>query len=227
MFIRPFIIVDMLFYRGQIYCQMSQEGKNESEKKLERKPDPVRFKAVIIGESNVGKTSLVQRLITGTFSHNLESTIGVSNSKKVFETSTNGPVELCIWDTAGQEIFHSLVPLYSRSASVCVLVCSVDVEKSVDSIQQWVHTIRESCDPVPPIILALNKIDLADENDEILTKIRKTYPNTFVNEFSCSALTGEGVEELFLCAALHACKANGMKVPEDQISTSAKKSSCC
>ena len=210
---------------------MSQEIQSNEQKNQENKnnkmQEPVRFKAVIIGESNVGKTSLVQRLITGTFSQSLESTIGVSNSKKVFETASNGPVELCIWDTAGQEIFHSLVPLYSRSASVCILVCSVDVEKSLDNIQQWVHTIKESCDPIPPIILALNKIDLAQENDETLSNLKKTYPNTFVNEFTCSALTGEGVEELFLCAALHACKANGMKVPEDQISSSTKKSGCC
>lgn len=186
--------------------------------------DPVRFKAVVIGESNVGKTSLVIRLITGTF-NSQEPTIGVSNSKMSFNTPA-GPVELCIWDTAGQEIFHSLVPLYSRSSSVVILVCSTDVPESIARLTEWVKMVENSCVPLPPIVLALNKIDLVGEDDKTLAEIKKNHPKMFAHEFSCSALTGEGVKELFLCAAIEACKMSGMKVPDDP-KEKEKKKGCC
>ena len=205
---------------------MSSKDVSDSNKEKEGTKDPLRFKAVIIGESNVGKTSLVQRLLTGNFSESLESTIGVLNSQMTFDT-INGPVELCIWDTAGQEIFHSLVPLYSRSASVCILVCSIDVEKSLETINEWVATIEKNCNPIPPIILALNKIDLAEHDDQTLSNLKKRFPTTFQNDFACSALTGEGVNELFYSAALNACKANGLSVPEDPIKSNPEKKSCC
>ena len=169
----------------------------ENEKKI------LKYKIVILGDSNVGKSSIILKLTTGNFYEKLESTIGVNNFKYLIET-TYGQVELNLWDTAGQEVFHSLVPLYSRSASICLLVCSTDLNNSIENIGKWIKTIEESCDPMPPIILALNKIDLIDEHHQIIQNIIKDYNKQIIDFFSISAKTGQNISELFLSIALKA-----------------------
>ena len=188
----------------------------------------LKFKVVVVGDSNVGKTSIVVRLTTDTFYSGGEPTIGVSNSRYVASTS-DGPIELSIWDTAGQEIYHSLVPLYSRSASVCIVVCSTDLSSSINNIKNWIKVIEESCHPLPPIILALNKIDLVKENDSTLQSILKAHPKCFTDAFSVSALTGEGITELFLSAAIHSCRSSGTRIgpSEEAPSRNGNMSYCC
>ena len=94
-------------------------------------------KIVILGDSDVGKTSLVQRLISGIFFEFVGSTIGAS-----YHTLEYNGISLDIWDTAGQEKYRSICPLYYRDAKIAVIVFDVTNLKSYQSVKYWLKELR-------------------------------------------------------------------------------------
>lgn len=160
----------------------------------EEKPS---FKVVMLGDSGVGKTSLVNNWITSTFQPYSRSTVSANHQVK--NVSLDGKdMDVVVWDTAGQEQFQALTPLYARSASAAILVISVDDEYSFNSIQNWKELLSNSCDEVPPTFLAINKIDLSrDSNQELIEEVKTDFEGIYY----VSAKTGEAVDTLFLAAA--------------------------
>lgn len=101
-------------------------------------------KVAFIGDTNVGKTSLVNKLLQRNFSSN-HPTIGT-----VFDILNtvidNSSVKFHIWDTAGQERFHSIVPMYIRDTHIIVMVFDLNSKTSFDNIKNiWIKTIKQSC----------------------------------------------------------------------------------
>ena len=120
-------------------------------------------KVVLLGNSAVGKTTMVLQLLRGEFSPETEPTIGTSCVSKPVETS-RGVVVLNIWDTAGQERFRSVVPHYMRGCHAVVLVCAVDSMDSVTALDTWLEDVNgQSYVEDPVVCVFLNKIDLRDE----------------------------------------------------------------
>lgn len=156
-------------------------------------------KIVMIGNSGVGKTSLSLRWINGEFNKTMEPTIGANHMTK--RISVEGQdVNIFMWDTAGQEQFKSLAPVYTRSAAAVVLVVSTTDMESVNSIDYWVNVICETNDVIPPFILAINKNDLRKPDPAMESYINSKI-NKFEGIFFVSALTGEEIDNLFLGAA--------------------------
>lgn len=91
-------------------------------------------KVCILGDSGVGKSSLVQRFVHNTFSIANESTIGASFMTKTLIVNQK-TVKLNIWDTAGQEKYRALAPMYYRGAAACVIVYDVTSAASFRSVQ--------------------------------------------------------------------------------------------
>ena len=121
-------------------------------------------KLVLLGDSGVGKTSLVLRFVHNEFHPFQESTIGAAFFSKAVKTTDSSDrwVQFKIWDTAGQERYQSLTPLYFRGADVAVLVYDITRIHSFQTLQRWVRELRAH--GPPSIIMAVvgNKVDLAD-----------------------------------------------------------------
>jgi small GTP-binding protein len=163
-------------------------------------PAPFCFKAVLLGDSGVGKTSIVTRWTTGMYQRISNPTVGANHQRKRIVVDDN-EVDLFIWDTAGQEQFQSLTPLYARSACVAILTASIVDQDSFDNLAQWTDILGSATDEVPPIVLAVNKCDLRESARMTDEKIETTYATKFAGHFFVSALTGEGIDNLFMFAA--------------------------
>lgn len=120
------------------------------------------FKLVLLGESAVGKSSLVLRFVKGQFHEFQESTIGAA-----FLTQTvcldDTTVKFEIWDTAGQERYHSLAPMYYRGAQAAIVVYDITNEESFSRAKNWVKELQRQASPNIVIALSGNKADLANK----------------------------------------------------------------
>jgi len=120
----------------------------------------VQFKLVLLGDSAVGKSSLVLRFVRGQFFEYQESTIGAAFLTQ--NVSLNDyTVKFEIWDTAGQERYHSLAPMYYRGAAAAVVVYDITNADSFGRAKSWVKELQRQGSPNIVIALAGNKCDLA------------------------------------------------------------------
>ena len=120
------------------------------------------FKLVLLGDSAVGKSSLVLRFVRGRFFEYQESTIGAA-----FLTQTvalnDTTVKFEIWDTAGQERFRSLIPSYIRDSHVAVVVFDITNRESFESTAKWIADVRAQRGNDVIIVLVGNKADLTGQ----------------------------------------------------------------
>ena len=152
------------------------------------------IKVILVGDSSVGKSSLVTQLVQRTFLEDQESTVGSGFVQKSFQTS-NGEVELHIWDTAGQERFRSIIPLYSRGSAAALVVFSVNSPESFQNVPNWINILKDSCDETCKIYLVANKIDLGRTSvvDEALVYAKQHNYELYTT----TAKAYESVEPLF------------------------------
>jgi small GTP-binding protein len=142
------------------------------------------FKLVLLGDSAVGKSSLVLRFVRGQFFEYQESTIGAA-----FLTQTvalnDTTVKFEIWDTAGQERYHSLAPMYYRGAAAAIVVYDITNRDTFQRAKQWVKELQRQGNPNIVIALAGNKSDLNSK--------RKVEPE---EAESCAAQLGAALAQL-------------------------------
>ena len=108
--------------------------------------DAKTIKVVILGESGVGKTSIISRFINDTFEEELVTTTGASYvSKSMKFSDKNQVLNFEIWDTAGQEKYRSLTQIFYKDASIAILVYDITNKDSFDELQNyWYEQIKES-----------------------------------------------------------------------------------
>lgn len=114
---------------------------------------------MLLGDTGVGKSSLAQRYVTNTFKPYCESTIGASFMSKMIIVD-GAPCKCQIWDTAGQEKYHSLAPMYYRGAAAAVLVYDMTKRASFEKLKQWVSELRAQGPEDIVLCIAGNKADL-------------------------------------------------------------------
>lgn len=153
------------------------------------------FIIVVLGESRVGKTSIMLRYCKNKFDEGQASTTDASNLDKTI-TVDDQKVKLFIWDTAGQEEYHALNQVYYRDAVAAILVYDITDRDSFDKVQTWVEELRLYLPKDTPIAIAGNKYDLPNrqiEQDEVEDYARS------INgaHFDTSAKTGKGIDEIF------------------------------
>jgi small GTP-binding protein len=153
------------------------------------------FKVVFLGESGTGKTSLISRYVDRTFSGTLAPTVGCAG-RMVEYTYCDRTVRLLIWDTAGQELYRSLTPIYYRNATAAVVVFDATVRDTFDQVQGWIAELRAVVDDIVLVICG-NKIDHVDDREVdsvdaagFAVSIKAEYVET-------SAKTGAGLDSLF------------------------------
>ncbi|KAI3402446.2 YPT52 [Candida oxycetoniae] len=161
------------------------------------------FKLVLLGESAVGKSSIVHRFVKNTFDDMRESTIGaafLTQSITIPESQTT--IKFEIWDTAGQERYKSLAPMYYRNANAALCVYDITSQSSFKKAQDWIKELRKQAPEGIVIALVGNKLDLEDKR-EVQQQDLEDYISEMQNEevkiitTQCSAKSGEGVVEIF------------------------------
>jgi len=171
------------------------------------------FKLVLLGESAVGKSSLVLRFVKGQFHEYQESTIGAA-----FLTQTvcldDATVKFEIWDTAGQERYHSLAPMYYRGAQVAIVVYDITSQETFGRAKTWVKELQRQASPNIVIALAGNKLDLADKRMVEQAEALAYAEENGLLYMETSAKTAANVEELF--------KAIALKLPKSDVGGAAQ-----
>ncbi|TRZ25753.1 hypothetical protein HGM15179_001339 [Zosterops borbonicus] len=155
------------------------------------------FKLVLLGESAVGKSSLVLRFVKGQFHEFQESTIGAA-----FLTQTvcldDTTVKFEIWDTAGQERYHSLAPMYYRGAQAAIVVYDITNEESFARAKNWVKELQRQASPNIVIALAGNKADLANKRAVDFQEAQAYADDNSLLFMETSAKTSMNVNEIFM-----------------------------
>jgi Ras-related protein Rab-5C len=160
------------------------------------------MKLVLLGEGQVGKTSIVTQLVSRTFRPAMSATIGIAFQPYTLATP-QGSVTIHIWDTAGQEQYRALTPMYYRSADVALLVYDVTTVESFDAMEKWLEDLKEKAPTLVNIIIVGNKIDLIDQRT-ISEELGKGFAqkHSVKLHMEVSAKTGQGIVELFTAAAV-------------------------
>jgi len=192
------------------------------------------FKLVLLGDTSVGKSSIVIRFVKGQFSEYQESTIGAA-----FLTQTvpiqDFTVKFEIWDTAGQERYHSLAPMYYRGASAAVVVYDITSMESFQRAKSWVKELQRQGTPDAIIAIAGNKVDREEER-QVQTEEAKQYADSAHLYFiETSAKTNVNIRELFLAIARMLPKENSDDAKKENFildendfgDDTKKKSGCC
>ena len=167
-------------------------------------------KILLIGESGVGKTSIINQYIEETFKEDQETSAGASFSTKKLELKNGNLVTLEIWDTAGQEKFRALTQLFYKESSAAILVYDITRKDSFEQIKEyWFNQVKEKSPNNVIIALAANKIDLF-ENEEVEEKIARDFANEIGAIFMMtSAKNKDGIDELFDIIANKIFKCSG------------------
>ena len=107
---------------------------------------PIQCKVVLLGESGVGKTSIIARYLTNTFSTSMNSTAGANfTTKTVYLEDEKKTIKYEIWDTAGQERYRSLNKVFYQKASVCILVYEITKKATFEELKKyWIQEIKNN-----------------------------------------------------------------------------------
>ena len=157
------------------------------------------LKVVLIGETAVGKSSIINRFIKNQFYNNFTPTMsGTCVTKEIFYEQYNKILKYEIWDTAGQEKYRSLTKLFYKDASIVILVFDITRKDTFEEIRDfWLKQVKENSNEDIVISLVGNKEDNYEYED-----IDNNNIELFVNQINClykkvSAKSGFGIENLF------------------------------
>ena len=152
---------------------MSSDDINIEEVASSDVKEDYKLKVVVVGDSGVGKTNLIKRFVTNTFSANSKATVGVEFISKSYRINDQ-VFKIEIWDTAGQERYKSITAAYYKGAKGALIVYDTTQKTSFENIDKWMSEIKEKSSKDMKLMIIGNKIDLKDERqvetDEALAK---------------------------------------------------------
>ena len=159
-----------------------------------------KFKVCVFGDGGVGKTTLVNRYLTGTFKGDYKITIGADFFIKKLDIGDKG-ITLQIWDFAGEDKFRFLLPTYASGSSGGIFMYDITRHSSIENVENWLQVFKKSFESRfidIPLIMVGGKNDLEEKrviSTEEGKEMAKKY--NFFEFIECSSKTGENVEFLF------------------------------
>ena len=156
------------------------------------------FKVVLVGESGVGKTSIITQFIDQTFQEDQQSTTGGTFSTKSVKCGNNKTLKFEIWDTAGQERYRSLTKMFYKDANAAVLVYDITRKDSFEQLKvYWAEQIKE-CPENIILVIAANKSDLFQKEEVDEEEARKLASDLGAIFVGTSAKQVESINQLFI-----------------------------
>lgn len=165
----------------------------------------LKYKVVLGGSKDVGKSSLIARFCDNVFDENMQDTIGVAFKRKIMKIQKEKQemrIELNLWDFGGEERYRALFPSYVNGAVGALILYDTTRKETLNDINNWVDIIDTNQENVIKVVIGTKK-DLKDQR-----QISKAYAEKITKGLNChgdvletSAKTGENVEEAFKCVA--------------------------
>lgn len=161
----------------------------------------ITFKLIIIGDSGVGKSCLTEQAVHNKFQDNYILTIGFEFFSFIVKINDK-VIKLQIWDTCGQELYHSLITNFYRNATLAIMVYSINSKDSFDHIEKWLKELKEHSSPDAKVLIVGNKTDLESERE-----VSYSDGEQFKNDYNLdmfietSAKTGFNAQKLLVEAA--------------------------
>nr|XP_033773257.1 ras-related protein Rab-44 [Geotrypetes seraphini]XP_033773258.1 ras-related protein Rab-44 [Geotrypetes seraphini] len=201
--------------------------KNDPSAEARQNPDHV-YKVLFVGDSNVGKTSFLNRVHNGLYCRDMGATIGLDYRIKTL-TVDSRRFALQLWDTAGQERYHSITKQFFRKADGVVVMYDITSRPTFMAVHYWIDCIQEKAGDEVLTLLLGNKTDCESERQVPIHEGKRLAEDHNLLFFECSAAAGSNVSE----AMTHL--ARSLKAHEDLLthkevnlrSENEKKSSCC
>ena len=209
-----------------------------SDSQISQSDSFINFKLIIIGDSGVGKSSVLKRAVQNRFDSGYQATIGFEFLLMHFKVN-DLKIKLQIWDTCGQEMYRSLVQGFYRNTSLAVIVYDISSKKSFDGLETWMKDLRQHTEPDIPIFIVGNKYDL---ERRVTTEEAQIFSTSNRTKYfaECSAKTGYNVKEIFFEAAKYlyetykkfqgqnkAPALNRLKLDKNEDNVNAKKKKGC
>ncbi len=160
------------------------------------------FKILVVGEKNVGKTTLIRRYVDGKFLDVSMATIGVDFSLKTVELDketddSENEITLQIWDIAGESRFRAIIPSYIVGTEGVILAFDATSEETLDKLNEWIAILNKHSQKELFFILISTKNDIVNFNKQNLIKrFKEIHPNIKFY-LPTSSKTGLNVEEVF------------------------------
>ena len=208
--------------------------ENDSEYSLEEEAYDERIRIMLLGDSNVGKTSILKRYCKNQFSESYISSVGIDFETKYIKVDEK-TINLQIWDTAGQERYKVISKNYYNKSDGFIIVYDITNKSSFDSIVNWVEDIKELASNDNKNIILGNKCDLESER-----KINKEEGDNLAKKYNCqffevSAQNGKNIDKSFLCLVQSILKdvnnsyssRRGSQIDKKSFSANNKKRKCC
>ena len=160
------------------------------------KPEIPKYKLIFLGDQSVGKSCILNRFMNDTFKEDYQATIGLDFQSKNVQID-NKDIQILLYDTAGQEQFRSLIPMYTRDANIILLVYDITWKDSFIHLPDWLKDLTNIKKDEVIFALVGNKIDLDEKREVSIEEGQKiAEENNFIFQ-EVSAKTGSGFSELF------------------------------
>lgn len=153
---------------------------------------------MIIGDEEVGKTTILERYLKGSFTSERKKTIGVEKYPLSYkDNDTNKSYLINFWDTAGQERFHTITKNYYQRANGMVITMAINKRNSFSNLKMWINSITENNSKKLPIVILCNKFDLESERQISNQEIEQFCNSENKKMYFTSAKTGFNIEPAF------------------------------
>jgi len=158
------------------------------------------YKVVFLGESSVGKSSIVTRFTRDEFYEFQEPTIGAAFQTKAVRLD-NCTVKMEFWDTAGQERYRSLAPMYYRGAKVAFIVYDITNKDSLNNAKSWLKEVERRGEPDCLLVLLGNKLDVNNSRQVEREEVAVFSETNNIMFSEVSAKTGININEIMIRVA--------------------------
>ena len=177
------------------------KDKNKGQNKksnADEKEEEIIFKIITLGDSGVGKTSIINRYIKGKFSDNITSNLGVNFSYKNLTFNKTQKIMLKLYDTCGQEKYRALVKSYYKNADGVLFIFGLDDKESFDHLKDWMERFNEECkiENIPKVLVG-NKCDLEIDKELDENLIKEFAKENKIEYIKASAKDDENINALF------------------------------